>query len=136
MKKLGNVLLLVAAITLVAPIASAKPVLCCGTNGSCEWGSHWQCWWDACPPGKVCEGTPGSYCSLAVGGCRLPNGDCIHANAACVNALGCTPDAACLMAEDPESDEEEVTWCDADDPEEEVDTPNEDSVSVEAEPAE
>lgn len=137
MRKSAYVLMLVAALSVVGQTASAKLPICCGTDGSCERASTWQCWeFGACPVGMVCDGTPGRFCGLAVAGCRLRNGDCIYANQACVEALRCTPDAACLMGEDPEGEGEEVTWCDADGPKEEVDTQCEHKNGVEAEAAE
>ena len=133
MRKLGNVLMLVAAIAVLAQTARAEHGICCGTNGWCEYAAALYCSPDACPAGTVCDESPGARCGSAVAGCRLRNGDCIYANQGCVRILRCTPDAACLMAEDPEGTQEEVTWCDADGPEVAGDTPCEDENGVEDE---
>ena len=127
MKKLASVLMTVALMVLVAHTASAVPPLCCGTDGSCD---EIAC--SVCPPDKVCDTDPPSGCGLAICGCRLGNGDCIMANQACVDVFECTPDWTCLMAP-PTDGEQEKTWCDADDPEEEDDTPRSDKDDVDAE---
>lgn len=116
MRKSLLILVLTATMAVATQTASASPPLCCGTNGSCDDGQKPQCSDPGvCDPGEVCWSEAGMWCTGAVGGCRLRNGDCILADAACVQALRCTPDAACLMPPNPEPENEEVTWCDADD---------------------
>ncbi len=87
MKKLGKVLMLAAAIAVLAPTAWAANPICCGTNGSCEWATDQVCYPGLCPPGKVCYGVAGASCGYAVAGCRLRNGDCIHANQGCIAVI-------------------------------------------------
>jgi len=132
MKRIVMGLALVAAIAMLAPMASARPPICCGTDGSCEDGQKLHCWdVGVCDPGMVCWSEAGAWCTGAVGGCRLRNGNCILADAACVDALNCTPDASCLMPPNPEPPKEEVTWCDADEPITADETPCDDEVTEE-----
>lgn len=125
MRKLTIGLALVAAMTVAAQTASAINPRCCSYDGTCSIGITQDCEYNTCPSGDVCVDDGGGGCSPFSVYCRLRStGECIFAVNNCAAAIGCRVDPTCLPETAPAVEAEiEVTWCDADDPVVDEETP-------------
>ena len=126
MRKLMISLALVAASAAAGQTALAMNARCCSYDGSCSIGVGLPCDYDTCPAGDVCDDTIPPYgCGVLSQLCRVQStGECVIAKVNCMAAIGCRTDPTCLEPTAPVIEEElEVTWCDADDPVVDEETP-------------